>query len=48
MQSTDPSNSQVRTDRGNYLTVWKKQPDGSWKAVEDFVTPGPAVIPGAS
>ena len=48
MRSTDPASGQVRTDRGNYLTVWKKQPDGSWKAVEDFVTPGPAAIPGAS
>ncbi len=27
---------------GNYLTVWQKQEDGSWKAVEDFITPGPA------
>lgn len=48
MQSTDPATGGVRTDRGNYLTVWKKQSDGSWKAVEDFVTPGPAVIPDAS
>ena len=48
MQTTDPANGGIRTDRGNYLTVWKKQSDGSWKAVEDFVTPGPAVIPGAA
>lgn len=41
MQSTEPATNQVRTDRGTYLTVWKKQEDGSWKAVEDFVTPGP-------
>jgi uncharacterized protein (TIGR02246 family) len=24
------------TDRGKYLTVWKKQPDGKWKAVADM------------
>jgi uncharacterized protein (TIGR02246 family) len=24
------------TDKGKYLTVWKKQADGSWKAVEDI------------
>jgi uncharacterized protein (TIGR02246 family) len=24
------------TDRGKYLTVWKKQPDGKWKAVADI------------
>ncbi len=23
------------TDEGKYLTVWRKQPDGKWKAVED-------------
>jgi ketosteroid isomerase-like protein len=40
MRSTDPATRQPRTDTGNYLTVWKKQPDGSWKAVEDFVVPG--------
>ena len=42
MRSTDPATKQPRTDTGNYLTVWQKQADGSWKAVEDFVTPGPA------
>jgi len=24
------------TDRGKYMAVWKKQTDGSWKAVEDM------------
>lgn len=23
-------------DTGKYLTVWKRQPDGSWKAIEDI------------
>lgn len=23
-------------DKGKYLTVWKKQADGSWKAIEDI------------
>ena len=40
MQGTDPETKQPRTDTGNYLTVWKKQSDGNWKAVEDFVVPG--------
>jgi ketosteroid isomerase-like protein len=34
------------TDKGTYLTVFKKQADGSWKAVEDFtaseIPPAPA------
>jgi ketosteroid isomerase-like protein len=41
MRSTDPKTHKPRTDTGSYLTVWQKQPDGSWKAIEDFVTPGP-------
>ena len=40
LQGTDPATKQPRTDTGNYLTVWQKQSDGSWKAVEDFITPG--------
>jgi ketosteroid isomerase-like protein len=39
-QVTDPATKKVKTDTGSYLTVWMKQEDGSWKAVEDFVTPG--------
>jgi uncharacterized protein (TIGR02246 family) len=40
MQSSDPATGKPRSDSGSYLTVWQKQPDGQWKAVEDFVTPG--------
>jgi len=25
-------------DHGNYLTVWKKQADGSWKVIEQILT----------
>ena len=45
MESTDSASGKPRTDGGNYLTVWQKQADGSWKAVEDFVTPGAAMTP---
>jgi uncharacterized protein (TIGR02246 family) len=37
---TDPDTSKPETSIGHYLTVWQKQADGSWKAVEDFITPG--------
>lgn len=48
MQTTDATTKQPRTDTGSYITVWKKQADGSWKAVEDFVTPGaPPAAPAA-
>ena len=43
MRMTDPATGRPRTDRGSYLTVWQHQQDGSWKAVEDFITPGPPV-----
>jgi uncharacterized protein (TIGR02246 family) len=33
---TDPKTSKQMTDSGSYVTVYKKQSDGSWKAVEDF------------
>ena len=39
---TDKATKKPMTMTGNYLTVFKKQDDGSWKAVEDFITPGPA------
>jgi len=42
MTYTDPATKKPTDGTGNYLTVWQKQEDGSWKAVEDFITPGPA------
>jgi uncharacterized protein (TIGR02246 family) len=32
---SDPKTKQPITDKGKYLTVYMKQPDGSWKAVAD-------------
>lgn len=40
--TTDKATSKPVTGDGSYLTVYKKQSDGSWKAIEDFITPGPA------
>lgn len=34
----DPKSHQIVTESGSYLTVYKKQADNSWKAVEDFAT----------
>jgi uncharacterized protein (TIGR02246 family) len=39
---TDPKTAKVMTDSGAYLTIYKKQQDGSWKVVEDFVVADPA------
>lgn len=38
----DPKSKQIVSDSGTYLTVYKKQQDGSWKAVEDFAAADPA------
>jgi ketosteroid isomerase-like protein len=39
---TDKATNKPADSSGSYLTVYKKQEDGSWKAIEDFITPGPA------
>ena len=33
---TDPKTKKILTERGKYVTVFKKQADGSWKAVADI------------
>ena len=42
LQMTDKATNKPVTSAGSYLTVYRKEADGSWKAVEDFITPGPA------
>jgi uncharacterized protein (TIGR02246 family) len=50
-QYTDPTSGKVMQDSGSYITVYRKQDDGSWKAVEDFAAADPGttkpVEPGA-
>jgi ketosteroid isomerase-like protein len=38
---TDKKTGKVMSDSGSYLTVYKKQDDGSWKVVEDFAAADP-------
>jgi uncharacterized protein (TIGR02246 family) len=38
----DRKTGKIVTTSGSYLTVYKKQDDGSWKAVEDFASGDPA------
>ena len=38
---TDQKTGKVMSDNGSYVTVYKKQQDGSWKAVEDFAVAEP-------
>jgi len=37
---TNPATKEPGTMKGNYVTVFRKQADGSWKAVQDISTPG--------
>jgi uncharacterized protein (TIGR02246 family) len=36
MTMTNPKTKRQVTERGKYVTVYKKQSDGTWKAVEDI------------
>ena len=38
---TDPMTKKPMTDKGKYLTVFTKQPDGSWKAIADAFNSDP-------
>jgi uncharacterized protein (TIGR02246 family) len=37
---TDPATKKVVKSAGTYVTVFRKQADGAWKAVADIATPG--------
>jgi uncharacterized protein (TIGR02246 family) len=38
MTMTNPRTKKVVNDHGSYVTVYRKQTDGSWKAVSDIAT----------
>jgi uncharacterized protein (TIGR02246 family) len=37
MTMSDPKTKQPMTDKGKYVTIFKKQADGTWKAVSDIL-----------
>lgn len=46
LRTTNPRTRQPQTENGNYIAVYRRQQDGSWKAVEDIVSAGaPAAAP---
>ncbi|MCA1654427.1 MAG: SgcJ/EcaC family oxidoreductase [Sphingomicrobium sp.] len=46
MKGTDPKTKQPTTTMtGPYVTVFKKQADGSWKAIQDWVAANPPKAP---
>jgi len=42
LTATDPATKAAATTTGTFVTVYKPQSDGSWKAIWDIATPGPA------
>jgi ketosteroid isomerase-like protein len=40
--TSDKTTGKPVTSSGTYLTVYKKQADGGFKAMEDAIIPGPA------
>jgi len=38
MTMTDPASKKTINDQGSYVTTYRKQADGSWKAVADIAT----------
>ena len=44
---TDGTTGKPVTLIGTYLTIYRKQADGSWKAVEEIATPTPPAAPAA-
>ncbi len=38
MSMTDPATHTIVKDHGSYVTIYRKEPDGTWKAIEDVAT----------
>lgn len=45
MVQTDTKTKKPVTEKGTYVTIYKKEVDGSWKAVEDIAAPGAPEAP---
>lgn len=43
-----PDKDTAPAAHGQYLTVWKRQPDGTWKVIADIGSTAPAQTPGSA
>ncbi len=48
LTQTDPGAHAAKTSTGAYVTLWRRQPGGAWKAAWDIASPGPPATPGAA
>jgi ketosteroid isomerase-like protein len=48
LTATDPKTKAVTTETGTFVTVYKPQKDGTWKAIWDIAAPGPPASVGAT
>jgi ketosteroid isomerase-like protein len=46
MTTTDPKTKKPVTEKGKYVTVYRKAADGSWKAIQDINNADAPAMPG--
>ena len=46
LRTTHPRTGRPRVESGHYLTIFRRQADGRWKATEDIIAAGSAGTPG--
>jgi uncharacterized protein (TIGR02246 family) len=48
MTMSDPATKQPVTEKGKYLTIYRKQADGTWKAIQDMNNNDAPPVPAAA